>query len=113
MYKITGIFHNGRQGARWESVTDSKYEDLVGCTIGWDVNAVKQFEPTKFLLKNHPLYSFWNTSQVLQLSKEGNRHILETVNTIYLLEDLSDADKERESDQDDSTHENSLRHEQH
>lgn len=97
MYKITGIFHNGRQGTRWESVTASKYEDLVGCKIKWDANSVKQFEPTNFDITDHSFYSWWNTSPVLQLSKSNGKYILETVNTIYVLEDLSNVNRERES----------------
>lgn len=88
MYRIKGIYHSGRQGLRMEPVTDHKYDGLIGCIIVWNINSMQLFHPTRFLIKDHPMYSLWNTSPVIQLSKEvySDTYILESINAIYELE---------------------------
>ena len=90
MFRIKGIYHSGRQGIRMEPVTDYKYDGLVGCVIELNINSVQLFHPTRFLIKDHPMYSLWNTSAVIQLSKEAysDTYVLETINAIYELEIL-------------------------
>ena len=89
MYKIKGIYHSGRKGERFKSVDDEKYDGLVGCRIKWDINDLKQFESTMFEIVGHPFYSLWNTSPVIQLTKrDEDTYILETVNTLYELEEI-------------------------
>ena len=88
MYKILGIYHNGRKDTRMKPVDDLKYDGLVGCRILWDMGGIKQFAPTIFkVLDNRPW--LWYTSEILQLTRiETNVYELETANTIYVLEDL-------------------------
>lgn len=89
-YKIKGIYHNGRENPRMEPVADEKYETLVGSIVGCDINEIRQFKPTKFTFYDNPRYDFWNTSEILQLSRRlsDDMYELETVNTIYILEEL-------------------------
>lgn len=88
MYKILGIYHNGRKDTRMKPVDDLKYDGLVGSRILWDMGGIKQFAPTVFkVLDNGPW--LWYTSEILQLTRiETNVYELETANTIYVLEDL-------------------------
>ena len=90
LFRIKGIYHSGRKGLRMSPVTEYKYDGLVGCVIEWNINSIQLFQPTRFLIKNHPIYSLWNTSAIIQLSKEkySDTYILETINTIYELEIL-------------------------
>lgn len=89
MYKIKGIYHSGRKDERFKPVDDEKYDGLVGCRIKWDINDLEQFESTRFKIVGHPFYSWWHTSPVIQLTKrDENTYILETVNTLYELEEI-------------------------
>ena len=86
LYRIKGIYHSGRKGLRMSPVTDYKYDGLIGCQIEWDVNSLRQFQPTRFWYKN---VLWWDTSPVIQLTKKDfNIYALETINTIYELEIL-------------------------
>lgn len=86
MYKIKGIYHNGRKGPRMEPVTEEKYDGLLDALISWDIHGIKQFEGTRFkVLSGGPWY--WYTSEILQLTKKGKVYELETANTIYELEE--------------------------
>lgn len=88
-YKIGAIVHSGRKGMRATPVTESKYDGLVGTSIWFDVDSMKQFEEQEFLLIDNPFYEYWRTSAVLQAGiDENNQLIIETVNTIYILEEL-------------------------
>lgn len=89
MYEIKEILHSGRKGPRYEPVDNYKYDDMVGCEINWDINSVRQFDSTAFVVHGHPFYTSWHTSPVLQLRRrDNNTYELETINTIYVLEDL-------------------------
>ena len=90
VYKIKGIYHNGRKGPRMEPVADEKYETLVGSIIRWHIEDTRQFKPAKFIFYDNPRHDFWHTSEVLQLSRRFSDEMyeLETVNTIYVLEEL-------------------------
>ena len=88
MFKIKEIVHSGRKGTRYESVTDEKYDGLVGCKINWNIDDIKQFDGVTFKVRNHPFYSYWHTSPVIQLAKRDiTTYELETINTIYVLEE--------------------------
>ncbi len=87
MYKINGIYHNGRKGPRMEPVTEEKYDGLLDALISWDIHGIKQFDGTRFkILSGEPYY--WYTSEILQLTKKGKVYELETANTIYELEEV-------------------------
>ena len=89
MYEIKGIYHSGRKGTRFEPIDSPKYDGLVGCFIVWDINSIRQFEQTAFVVHDHPVYTWWQTSPVIQLKKQNaNTYELETINAIYELEDL-------------------------
>lgn len=89
MYEIKGIYYSGRKGARFEPINGVKYDGLVGCFIVWDKNGIIQFEPTYFTVYGHDFYTTWRTGPVIQLTQQDSKtYELETVNTIYILEDL-------------------------
>ena len=86
LYRIKGIYHSGRKGLRMSPVTEYKYDGLIGCQIEWDVNSLRQFQPTRFWYKN---VLWWDTSPVKKKKKKDfNIYALETINTIYELEIL-------------------------
>ena len=107
MYKILGIYHNGRKDTRMKPVDDLKYDGLVGSRMLWDMDNIKQFAPTVFkILDNGPL--LWYTSEILQLTRIDTSvyglepssviYVLETAYTIYQLEEL-DGDELLSDDQ--------------
>lgn len=90
-YRLRDIYHSGRKGNRWEKVTQPKYDDMVGCLTTFDPNSVEQFEGVRFYLKDHPLYRWWDTTAIVQLSRgfDGD-YYLETINTIYVFEEVKE-----------------------
>ena len=87
-YKIINIVHSGRKGPRWETVTDPKYDDMRGCIL--KIGEIRQFKPINATIYGHPYYDTWRTSEVIGLSRDSdNNYILETVNTIYILEEVT------------------------
>lgn len=90
-YKIKGIYHSGRKGTRWDPVMDEKYDGLIGQLCTFDPNEVEQFRWITIYLKTHPFYRWWNTSNVLQLSRDLNGdYLVETVNSIYVFEEVNE-----------------------
>ena len=88
-YKIINIVHSGRKGIRGEKVTQSKYEDLVGCTAYIDVNSIRPFQSVHMILKGHPSYDWWDTSVLLSFSLDNGYMEIETANSIYMLEEIN------------------------
>ena len=92
-YKIKGIYHSGRKGTRWDPVIDEKYDGLIGQLCTFDPNEVEQFRWITIYLKNHPFYCWWNTTALIQLSRDFNGdYVVETVNSIYVFEEIKDGD---------------------
>ena len=89
-YKIKAIYHSGRKGTRWDPVMDEKYDSLIGQLCTFNHNEVKQFRWITIYLKNHPFYRWWNTSNVLQYLVTQRRCVVETVNSIYVFEEVKD-----------------------
>ena len=90
-YKIVNIYHSGRKGVRWSVPEDPKYDDLVGCLCTFDPFEVKQFESIRLWIKNHPIYRWWDTSAIIQLSCDfDGKYYLETINTIYVFEEVKE-----------------------
>lgn len=87
-YKIIDIVHSGRKGIRGTKVTQSKYENMVGCIAYIDVDNVKLLRSVHMILKGHPEYDWWETSVLIscEINQNTNRILLETVNSIYILE---------------------------
>lgn len=90
-YIIKAITHNGRKGLRGTPVDAEKYESMIGATIVCNLEGAKQFRELRWDFENHPLYDYWNTSEVLALSYNYKTDLweLETVNTIYMLKEVS------------------------
>jgi len=92
-YKIVSVLHSGRKGLRNEPVDDPKYDGLVGCVIECNtlMENLRQFDCVDwdFVGKDAP-YAYWHTSNVVQLSRDRQDNIywLETINTIYELEEV-------------------------
>lgn len=92
-YRIKGIYHSGRKGTRWDPVMDEEYDGLIGQLCTFVPDEIEQFRGIAFYLKNHPFYRWWNTSNVLQLSRDLNGdYVVETVNSIYVFEEIKDGD---------------------
>lgn len=86
-YKLINIVHSGRKGLRGDKVTAEKYDDVIGSEVLFDINDIKQFKNMTFLFKNHPIYDYWTTSEVLALRTDDDGTICaETVNSIYIFE---------------------------
>ena len=97
-FKIVNILHSGRKGIRNEKVTESKYEGLVNSIITTsDPIDIKQFEPLPMRVYGSNVYSWWETSPVIGLSiNMKHQYALETVNTIYILERLTEEKQDDE-----------------
>lgn len=97
-FKIVNILHSGRKGIRFEEVAESKYEGLKGSTITMgDPETIKQFESLDMRVYGSNMYSWWETSPVIALSLNiKNQYVLETVNTIYILERLTEVEQDDE-----------------
>lgn len=97
-FKIVNILHSGRKGIRNEETTESKYDGLKGSTIEMkDPESIKQFESLDMRVYGSNVYSWWETSPVIALSLNlKNQYVLETVNTIYILERLTEEKQDNE-----------------
>lgn len=89
-YKIIDIVHSGRKGTRGTKVTQSKYENMIGCIAYIDIDNIKPFKSVRMILKGHPEYDLWDTSVLIscEVNWRINKISLETANTIYLLEKI-------------------------
>lgn len=87
-YKIIDIVHSGRKGIRGEKITKPKYEALVECIAYIDIDSIKPFQNVHMILKGHPNYDWWDTSALITFSLEQNYIKFETVNSIYILEEI-------------------------
>lgn len=88
-YKILAIYHSGRKGDRWSLRKDQKYYGLTECLCDFDPIRVKQFECYRLHLQGHPEYEWWDTTAVIQLSRDfDGKYYLETINTIYVFEEV-------------------------
>ena len=87
-YRITEVYHSGRKGDRGDPRGDSEHTSLLGCRCSFNPANVKHFQSVRLKLLGHPDYQWWDTSEVVQLSRDfkGN-YILETINTIYVLQE--------------------------
>ena len=89
MFVIKDILHSGRKGIRGEPVDDYKYDGLVGCYAKFDINEIRACHGVHMKISGHSFYDWWNTSPVIQLTKRNfDVYELETVNTIYILEEV-------------------------
>ena len=80
-FRIAGIYHSGRKGKRWNPRTEEKFDSMVGCLC--------DFDPDEVDLKDHPNYDWWDTTGIVQLSRGfDGKYILETINTIYVFEEV-------------------------
>lgn len=89
-YKIIDIVHSGRKGIRGEKVTQSKYENMIGCIAYIDIDSVKPFQSVHMILKGHPDYDWWDTSVLLSFSLHKGHMEIETANSIYVFEEVND-----------------------
>ena len=95
MYKIAGIYHNGKEGNRWDLRKDDKHDGLRGCFVKFNPNDVKLMNNAIFKFCMHQLYQEWYSDEKVIgfWHKRGELNgndlfFLETVNTIYILEEL-------------------------
>lgn len=99
--KILGIYHSGRKGIRYEEITDYEYDGLKNSLINTpDEKEIHQFETVRFdfIGNKPPWYDFWVTSPVIELYVDfDNHYVLETINTIYVLEKQNE-DHKNEND---------------
>lgn len=95
-YRIIDILHSGRLGIRDTRVDDEKYIGMIGSVIRLVgdlklLEDIKQFEQVMWhFVAGQSGYTWWITSEVIQLSRDPDGlYTMETVNTIYILEQLS------------------------
>lgn len=90
-YKIIDIAHSGRKGERNTPVDDPKYDGLKDSVIeSRDLEDMYQFETCHWnIVTTESSYKWWETTPMVALSKVGDMYKLETVNTIYVLEDVT------------------------
>ena len=89
-YKIIDIVHSGRKGIRGTKVTQSKYENMIGCIAYIDIDNIELFQSVHMILKGHPEYDWWDTSVLIsyEINWRINKISLETANSIYILEKI-------------------------
>ncbi len=101
IYVLKNILHSGRKGTRGEPVDDIKYDGLIGLRVTFDIQKIKQFEPTRlYLLDYHRLYEWWDTSEILALSASNGKVEIETANSIYKLEEWKSKKEQEEKEGD-------------
>ena len=96
-YKILNILHSGRNDTRLKRITDPKYNGFIGSIIEMDnIENSKTFDRLRWdFVENKPeWYDFWTTSPVILITLDLNNHyVVETVNTIYVLEKVYERNK--------------------
>lgn len=96
-YKILNIAHSGRKDIRLSPVKDPRYNGLIGSIIEMDnIENSKLFDRLKWdFVENKPIwYDFWTTSPIISISLGfDNHYVVETVNTIYVLEKVYEGNK--------------------
>lgn len=91
-YKITSIMHSGRKDTRYKTVTNDKYDGLMGSIVVCkDLDKVKRFECIRMKVLDSPFHKVWETSPVISLWEKVNHfYYCETVNSIYILSEVAD-----------------------
>lgn len=92
-YKLLSILHNGRKGMRLDPVSEEKYNGMVGSIVRIDeLEKVRKFKSIRMYIECHQLYDYWDTSSTIGLVYDfsENKYYLETLNTIYVLQELED-----------------------
>ena len=93
-FKILNIVHSGTKGERGTPVTEKKYDGLVGCEVRFDINniCVGYSLILHIVPWMHKYYDYWTISAIERIDhdEEDGILILETLNSIYYLEELGD-----------------------
>lgn len=91
-YKISEILHSGRKGLRNTPNTDNKYDGLLGCTVSLDVADLRPYHGIYMDVYDSRIYDYWETSVIIEAMqyRDSGNLILETANTIYKLEAITD-----------------------
>ena len=92
-YRIEKILHSGRKGIRFEPVIESKYDGLIGSIVEIeDLYSVEEFQTLHMIIKNHPQYDWWDTTEVLGLAYDSfkKEYFCETINTIYVFKEIDE-----------------------
>ena len=91
-YKIIEIKHSGRKGQRDSPVDDPEYNGLVNSVVeSRDLEDMFQFDCCHWnFITTESENKWWETTATIALSKTDKMYELETVNTIYILEDVTD-----------------------
>lgn len=87
-WKIVDILHSGRKGVRWTPVDDPKYDDIRDCDAYFNLEDIEGLKSFRFNFKHHLLYDYWDTSSVISVGIKKGQLIIETVNTIYMMEEI-------------------------
>lgn len=95
-YRIVLVQHSGRKGPRSQPVDDPKYNGIVNSIVESDLlYNLQQFQNVHWdFYDTESQYDYWVTSSVIQLQRDrrNGQYILETLNTIYTLEEVDNGD---------------------
>ena len=91
-YKIIEINHSGRKGLRDSPVDDYEYDNVTNSIIeSRDLDGLSRFDCCHWkFINSESDYEWWETTPTIALSKTDKMYKLETINTIYILEDVTD-----------------------
>ena len=91
-FKILDITHSGTKGERGTPVTANKYDGLIGCPVRFDTDDIHIGQSlTMYIVpKAHMHYDYWTISciQSVDYDKENKVLVIETLNSIYYLQEV-------------------------
>ena len=97
-YRVLEILHSGRKNTRNKPVDNPKYDGIIGSIVELaginSIEGIRQFNLVSFeFVKTSSDYDWWNTSAVISVFLDfHNRYHIETINTIYILEEVNSND---------------------
>ena len=91
-YKIKEILHSGKKGERGLPVLNKKYEYVLGFDCFFDKDNITVGSPFIFYFISNPEYAWWGMSTVVSVNEKPDEKklIVETLNSIYIFEELGD-----------------------
>lgn len=93
-YRILNITHNGTKGERGVTVTEEKYDGVIGCQVSFNPDNIRIGYGLTMIFAPyaHRDYEWWSLSNIQNVyhEEEDNILVIETTNSIYYLECLGE-----------------------